>query len=209
MRYNKFRYIYPPRPVLYTLKQIDNFTENHVAQLKLNGTRTGVVIFPDKSIEFWTRHETQHKAYKVTDSMRDSLLSLDLSPRQFYYFDAELLHSKSSLIKDTIVLYDLFVYRSKYLFGITYADRLKHLRKLCGKPKILRKDKLAYKVNDNVMLIKSYKKNFKKIFDRAHDHPIIEGVVVKNVKAELGYHYAHDKCNWMGKIRVPTNSYKL
>ena len=209
MLYPKFRYIYPPRPALYTLKQIDNFTEHYVAQLKLNGTRTGVVIYPDKSIEFWTRHKSLHKAYKVTDSMRDSLLSLDLAPRKFYYLDGELLHSKSSLIKDTIVLYDIFVYRSKYLFGISYADRLKQLQKICRKPKILVKDKLAYRVNKNVWLIKSYKKNFTKIFNRAHNHPIIEGIVVKNTTAKLAYHFTHDKCSWMGKIRVPTNSYKL
>ena len=72
MQYNKDLFIYPPRPKLYHVSMIDDLerSKNCVAQLKLNGTRTEVIINPKREITLYTRHGTLHKAYKLSPSLK-------------------------------------------------------------------------------------------------------------------------------------------
>ena len=194
MKYEQFRYIYPPRPQRYDPAMLGTLA-GHVGQLKLNGTRTLVVIFPDRKIEFWTRHKTKHKAYSLDDAMKSSLLELNL-PEGFIIFDGELLHNRSREYKNIIYFFDILVYGNLYLSEFTYAKRRKLLEVVTNPT---RKNDLALEKNKNIWVAKDYKK-LKFAFEKGRGNSIVEGLVVKNITSKLGYCFYSDKCNWAGKI---------
>jgi len=200
-QYNSFRYIYPPRPQKFYLECIDTLKQKHlISQLKLNGTRTLIVIYPDRKIEFWTRRKTKQIQYKLTPSMKKSILSLFFKKGYFHLLDGELLHNKSKLIKDVVCLYDVLVLNGQYLYKSTYAERYNILKSKLGNPKKLSEYNLAYKVNNNIWLSKN-EKDAKLIFDKYKNLQIVEGIVLKDLDGVLGYHFNTDRCNWMWKIR--------
>lgn len=204
LKYTIFRYIYPPRPDLYHESMLPMLERNkdNVAQKKLNGTRTEVVIHPNGKIEIWDRHKSLQKAYKLSPEMKESLLALKKG-KGFYIFDGELLNNKVKGIKDILVLYDILVEDSQYQFEVSYEKRYEKLKKLFNIKK-KKADLYGFKFTPNLYLIENYKKDFQKIFEKfKNKFDVIEGLVIKNIKRPLDYHYFTDKCDWCGKVRYP------
>jgi hypothetical protein len=214
MKYNEFSYIYPPRPLLFSKADINGSLSNGdwIAQLKLDDTRTLLVFHPDGTIQFWNRHKELQKAYsRPHPKLIESLKSLKLPAKKFYVFDALLLHSKNTLVKDTICLIDVLVYDNEYLLGSTFAKREELLLKICGHPKRLEVHtglELALEVTPMLWVAKSYKKDFEILFKKwekvfKEGQRIVEGLVFKRKDGQLGYHLSSEDANWLGKIRFP------
>lgn len=210
MKYNKFIYVYPPRPKLYSSTDLDFFGKNYVAQLKLNDTRNVIFIHPDGKIEFRTRHKEPHKAYtRPHPKLIEALQGLGLPKGAFHVLDSLLLHSKTKHVKDTVCLMDILVYNGEYLLGSTFEEREKLLKQVCGNPRRLEQHsglELALEIKPLLWLAKSYDMGFQSIWEHwqkvfESGEQIVEGLVFKLRAGKLGYHFNDDKCSWMGKIR--------
>lgn len=133
MRYDEYRYLYPPRPDnVVTPSQLKFYTKQMIygAQVKKNGTQN--MIFVNKATNVVlcrTRHgDTEHKLWKPNTENMDWI---DLLPGQgWYVFAAELMHNKTGITRDTNYIFDVLVNNGDYLVGTTFEDRYAQISEL-------------------------------------------------------------------------------
>ena len=130
--YNKFRYLYPPRTsssISYdpdsTIYKVWHRDPGSIAQFKLNGTNSLVVVHPDRTIKFWNRHKEQMD-YELPDNLKEQVLSFSPAGK-FSIYNAELLHTKIRAVRNVLYFFDTLVFDDQYLTGVAYEDRLKIL----------------------------------------------------------------------------------
>lgn len=149
--YVDFRWFYPPRGDVAIPYKINSAVikmwkryPDAVAQFKMNGTNDQLVVYPDGKIEHWPRHKytpgtrkpnangVPYKMdYVLPNAMRDEIL--DLTPRgSFTIYNAELLHSKTTMVKNTLYFFDVLVWEGQHLLGVDYNDRYGILSQLFG-----------------------------------------------------------------------------
>jgi hypothetical protein len=131
--YTEFRWFYPPRtksrfpyngnPVL---KMWKGFADS-IAQFKMNGINTMIVVFPNRTIELWSRHKEEGvpqmvKNYQLTPEHTAEILRIS-PPGSFSIWNAELLHHKTTMVKDTFYFFDVLVFGGQHLTGTEYRDR--------------------------------------------------------------------------------------
>ncbi len=148
--YTEHKFFYPPRsdsvipykdtPILRMWK---GFSDS-IAQFKLNGTNDQLTIYPDGKIEHWGRHKYKPGTripdpngvpdkmdYVLPREMRDQIL--DLTPRgKFSIFNVELLHSKTTMVKNTLYFFDTLVWNSEHLLGVEYKERYDIIHGILG-----------------------------------------------------------------------------
>lgn len=133
--YTEFRWFYPPRSasrIPYdgnpVLKMWKGYSDAR-AQYKMNGTNAMVVCHPNRSIELWSRHKEHNipqkiKNYLLPMEMRHAINAFTPSGT-FTIYNAELLHHKTTNVKNTLYFFDTLVYDGQYLTGVNYQDRHK------------------------------------------------------------------------------------
>jgi len=125
MKYTDWKYLYPPRPESALAPNTIGFYEKTmgwVAQYKKNGTNTIIGISPVGEIITMNRHAEKHKAWQISEYLKTSLLQI--FPTGFWHvFVAEVMHSKTKDIKDTIYIHDILVSNGEYMIGSTFAER--------------------------------------------------------------------------------------
>lgn len=210
------RIMYPPRPKISIppskLKHYED--KGYVAQYKYNGTRTLVEILPGGEIKLWTRHKTEHKAYKLSKTLRDQLAELHIvtSNQQGYLvLDGELMHSKTKGLKDTFIAYDLLVFNDEYLIGAPYMERYALLNQITGDQETFEKKtgkSIAIYIRSNFWLAPIFLFNFAEEFDRHKEMDEIEGLVLKRPKAPLERGFSqNNNSDWMIRCRKQTKNY--
>lgn len=122
MIYDRYRYLWPPRPERAVPQDSLGFYERQGwrAQVKKNGTCTLIFTHGDEVI-FKTRHgdADEHKAWTPLPEHRAFFGGLD----GWQVYVAELLHSKTPHIKNELYVFDLIVAGGKQLIGWSFADR--------------------------------------------------------------------------------------
>ena len=129
MLYNTYKYLFPPRPENALSPDSLVFYEKilkWVFQFKKNGTNTVIFVSPEKEYTIKTRHKTDHKAWSMTDHIKKELTRL-FPEKNWLVLSAELLHSKTVEIKDTIYIHDILVFNNELLVGSTFMQRQKIL----------------------------------------------------------------------------------
>ena len=217
MKYKDSKFIFPPRPNLYDPDKLEFFDDGtYWAQLKLDDTRNLIIIEPDGNVKLFNRHKSAHKAYcNPHPDLISALSSVKTEKGKYQVYDSLLLHSKNALVKDTVVLMDILVYNSDYLYLVDYEDRYSILEGICGKPKSLEKDTglaLALKVSEHLWLAKNYESGFRDLFNKWGEvfkdgQRIVEGLVFKKKSGKLEYHFNSEQCSWMYKVRYPKKNY--
>jgi ATP-dependent DNA ligase len=207
--------MYPPRPDGSIPPDTIQKYPGWVGQRKWNGTRNLIFVMPDGSYELWNRHRQQHKQYKVSASMQNSLQELisKLERGVFHVFDSELMDAKTTKLKDKIVLYDVLVHDGMYLLGTTYKERYKKLLNILGNPKDHESDtgrKLALKFNKNLWLSEVFTDKLEDRFKEAIGLDEIEGLVLKdpNGKLEFGVRESNNG-KWLIRVRKPHKNYEF
>lgn len=162
------------------------------AQLKMNGTRSGVYIAPDRTLEAWNRHGERHQVWHFTEQ---TSTIFHLRGREWNLFDGELLHHKTTHIKNTHYLYDCLVHNGFHLTRTTYAERYRILEKLFRKED----ECFGYWVLNNfTWLARNYTSGFYELYQEAATLPGVEGLVLKNPE---GVYYTANATAWMVKVR--------
>lgn len=218
MRYEGYTYLWPPRPAKAIPSGMINFYEKRgwVAQMKKNGTCTVVFVSPEGEITFKTRHNDDHKMWAPTE--RSQEIFTNLPGKGWYVFVVEVLHNKTSLIKDTVYIFDILVNDGDLLVGKTFTERMDLLKDLFN---VRDDDNVVslgsdshYVLNSHAWLAKTITADLTSVWRVANNTkpeegaPVDEGIVLKNPVAKLempGKKTSNSK--WQVKCRVGHKNY--
>lgn len=208
--------MYPPRPK-HRIRpaELPKFEAQGrwVVQRKYNGTRTLLHVTPERVVEAWTRHQTRHEQWTMSQDVVQQILSLRLIPGQEYWLDGELLHSKTKTpqYKNRIVLFDV-LQAGHYLFGSpNLLGRYEILQQICGFPTKKEPFKgIALAVTDNIWLAETYYSNFVEIWNEYIDLPEIEGLVLKRPDSVLDtFGTRETEVSWQIRCRKEHKNYSF
>ena len=206
--------MFPPRPSrkIPPEKVADYESKGYFSQFKFNGTRT-LVEFKDGKINLWTRHKAPHKQYKLTKGMESNLKRIQetLGPDESHILDGELMHSKTKGLKDTLILFDLLVYKNEYLLDTKALERYLLLQAILDEPdcrESVTGKRIAIKVMEHVWLAETFCTNFEDRFNHAIELDEVEGLVLKKVvgKLERGFREENNG-SWLIRCRKPHKNY--
>jgi len=210
MIYDKFSYLFPPRPDNAIPAKTINFYANrgYVAQYKKNGTCNILFVSPNKKITCMTRHNTDHKLWEPTT--KSSVPFVNLPGNGWYVFVTEVLHSKFKGVLDTHYIFDMLVNNSDYLVNRTFMERNDIMNTLFTSTSTTPSHAVISKHVwlANIIASDSIADSMKHISE--HATPENEGLVLKNPNAKLKICSSKNaNNNWMVKCRVPHKNYSF
>lgn len=203
MTYDKYMYVWPPRPEVKIPVSMTNFYDKRgwMSQAKLNGTCT-VIFTNGKECIFKTRHNDDHKAWVPKQEHIDFFKGT--SKGNWNVFVAELMHNKSPLLKDMLYVFDMLVHESRHLTGRTFAERQALLERTIPGAE----QDLWHEHSKQIVRARNHIGTSKALYERITAVPYVEGLVMKDPKAKL------DLCNregnntsWQVKCRKVTKNY--
>lgn len=210
MKYDKFTYLYPPRPTTAVEYLGDTYqglkSRNWITQFKLNGSRNMIYISPDGDIEFWNRHGERPRNYTPPDWLLDELREhVSWGAGKWTVIDGELLHLKHASVKNTLYLFDILVLNSELLLYQDYAIRYEKLINILSP---LGYDDIASRVSEHIWVANNILPADWDNYWSLTQNPIIEGFVFKNPKGVLKPMFtAKNNSDWMVRCRKSTKSY--
>jgi hypothetical protein len=209
LKYDKYRYIYPPRPKnAISSSDLDYWDNNSlIAQPKLNGTNCTIYINGVKMIVM-NRH-----GQKLTNFQIDQSEIMDLYRGSGWmvingeYLNKNKKDETGDSFNHKLVIFDLLVIDNDYLVGRTFSERIDILDYLYGNISC-DKDYL-WRITENIYRVKSYEGDFLNLYNEFIKIDMIEGLVLKrkNAKLEIG-NTENNNVRTQLKARKPTKSYK-
>lgn len=211
MKYNSYRYIYPPRPKNAVSPEELTFWDNGslISQPKLNGSNC--VIFMDGSRTMvMNRHNQRLTNFELPQDELQNLYKC--SPGELMVINGEYLNKSKQdergiTFNHKLIIFDILVFKSDYLIGSTFSERITLLDELYGTKDS--EKSFLYSISDNVYRVKSYQTGFKQIYDELTTIDMVEGLVLKrkNAKLEIG-NTENNNTKSQLKARKPTKNYK-
>lgn len=214
--YNKYSYLYPPRPVQTTkYTELDKYdTGEFIAQPKYNGTCCCVFISKDETIVM-----NRHKG-KIT-SKYDHIDFKGMHKGEGWMVLCGEFLNKNKKGEDgnpfnlKFVIWDILVFDGQYLIGSTLEERLHLIQQLfpCSAMMIDKEKLVSYKhlcctKYQNVYRAPFYQKNFGSLYQSIVDTDLYEGLVLKRKTARLTFGLQEKNNNeWQIKCRKPTKNY--
>jgi ATP-dependent DNA ligase len=211
MKFENYRYVYPPRPKNAINSDDLTFWDNNslLAQPKLNGSNTTIYTNGEQVI-IMNRHGARLTNFQIP---LDEIKSLYRGVRgQWLVINGEYLNKSKQdergiTFNHKLIIFDILVYKSDYLVGQTFQQRVHLLDELYGKNDS--EKSYLYSISDNVYRVKSFDTGFKSLFDQLTPIDMIEGLVMKrkNAKLEIG-NTENNNTKSQLKARKPTKLYK-
>jgi len=208
VRYDAYRFLWPPRPERAAPPQLMGFYEQRawIAQIKKNGTCT-VIFSRGDSVIFKTRHNDAHKAWSPQPSHTAFFTGRD----GWNVYVAELLHSKGPLVKNHLYLFDVLVSDGQELIGTTLAERQTILQQRFPSPKA---DILGSRAGLGARMIAQDVSQALPIINPSTVWPTLgafdEGFVFKDPTAKLAACIVPSaNGSWQTKIRRPHENYSF
>jgi ATP-dependent DNA ligase len=191
MNYNRFSYIYPPRPKnaapIADISKYDNGTM--IAQPKYNGSNCTIYT---NGIEWriHNRHNDRLTNFNLTpEEMSSNLFKCERG--QWMVINGEYLNKakndeKGALFNHKLIIFDILVYDSDYLLGKTFKQRIDIMDAVYGTEDSDRE--YLYKISENIYRTKTYDAGFVDLYANLAKIDLIEGLVIKrhDAKLELG-----------------------
>lgn len=221
LRYKKMFVMWPPRPEGSIPPEDLPRYPGWLVQRKFNGTRTLVFLDPDGRVHLRGRHQQNHRAYKPTSGMLESLGRLRESKNtdatEWQVFDGELLHNKTRNLKDRLVLFDVLVHDGQYLIGTSCQDRVKLLSAILGDPKDHESEtgrQIALSWDKRVWLAETFSPKTGtqtiRLFQELLDLDEIEGLVLKDPLGRLEPGVTEkNNSSWLIRCRKPHKNYQF
>lgn len=172
-----------------------------VAQKKKNGTCC-VIFTNGKQVIFKQRRLDQnHLAWSPLEAHLDFFRAHGGVNGTWNVFVGELLHNKTTHIKNHIFLFDQIVKDGQHLVGVKLQDRLNLLLEFGG----LEGDD-SFLIIPEVSVVKCFTKGFEAMFSTLKKED--EGLVVKNPQATLNACFKEGTNGaWQVKSRIPHKNY--
>jgi hypothetical protein len=208
-KYLNYRYIFPPRPKNAIPDTELEFWDNGslIAQPKLNGSNCVIFTNGVKTIVM-NRHNQRLTNFNISDNeIKDIYRGEGWMILNGEYMNKSKSDENNQVFNHKFVIFDILGYNGDYLVGKTFEERIVLLDELYGQ---IDSDKeYLFKVTENVYRVKSYKVNFKNIFDKLTSIDMIEGLVMKrkNARLELGTSENNNIKSQL-KCRKATKNYK-
>jgi hypothetical protein len=168
-----------------------------IAQIKKNGTHSVVIVDPNRNVVGWNRHGEKHKAWQFTDETAN--IFTNIPGKNWFVFDGELIHNKTTSIKNQHYLYDILVCESIGLTGTPYNYRYQLLIDILM-PSIhnTSKNEIQYwRIDEYTAIARNYSKNFEKLFNSLIA-PEDEGIICRKPN---GIYNGPNAETWMQKFR--------
>lgn len=207
MTYDKYAYLFPPRPEKKIAQPLLGFYENRGfwAQVKKNGTCT-TIFARDDDVIFKTRHPEIRNGNHALWAPEDDHNVFFAGSKNWNVYVAELLHSKvSGGPKSQLYIFDQVVADGKQLVGTTFAERqqMLHDKFGCGTD-----EGDQVRVAPRIAIAKCFNENFDSLFDSLK--PEDEGLVLKNPDGKLKPCFKADSnSSWQVKCRIPHKNYSF
>lgn len=211
MKYESYRYIFPPRPKNAVPDDEINYwdsTNQMIAQPKLNGSNC--VIFTDGVRQIvMNRHNQRLTNFRLTESeVKEIYRGEGWMVINGEYMNKSKMDENGQVFNHKFVIFDILTFNGEYMVGRTFDERVKLLDELYGQVES-EKDYL-YKISENIYRVKSYTTDFKRLYDRLITIDMVEGLVMKrkSSKLELGT-TENNNTKSQVKARKPTRNYKF
>lgn len=202
MKY-KGGYLWPPRPTTAVPVAILHTYEGYTAQVKKNGQCEIIIISPDRKVTTFNRHQEAHKNWRPVPNEFGSLRRLPGD--NWIVFVAELMHGKTTHIKNTHYIHDILVYDT-FLYGMTFVERQKLLHGLFD---YLYDTHTHHVVDKHIWVAKNHEKNFDALFESL-DSIEDEGLVLKKNDSTLDFCIRPTSNEqWQFKCRKPHKNYSF
>jgi len=204
--YDKFRYMYPPRPE-YCLSddQLIKYEKDHFIQPKLNGSCATIYIKKEE-IKNFGRHRNENLSnFTLSD---DDLKILNCGNKNWNVFVGEYMNKNKKGVdgkpwNHKFVIFDILVYNGEYLLGTTFQERVKLLDNIFD---IVEENDYLYKITDKIYRVKTFYDNFQKRWKDIIKIDMFEGFVLKKINQKLT-RGTTEKNNLSHKCRKPTKNY--
>lgn len=206
--YTKYKYIYPPRPELKISRDNLEMYDNNmfIAQPKLNGSCCEIYTGDDKIIQKG-RHNNTLTLFTLSDNEIKMVFGNDFNLIVGEYMNKSKKDNNDKLFNHKFVIFDQLVFNGKYLLGSTFKERMDKMLEIY---KPIGETKYLYQLSENIYMVKTFYKNFGKIWDKITKHDMHEGLVLKmkNGRLERGI---REKNNHMIqlKCRKETKNYSF
>lgn len=219
MKYENFRYLYPPRPKHKikpsTIMQYDN--GQYFAQVKTDGSNSTLYIAPDKTWQLWNRHNEKQTLYRDLEFEK-----LYRGNSGFIVLNGEMLnknkkHENGKEFNHKFIIFDILVYENQILDGWTLQERIELLGKLYPAEAFritetgVEHDEFLYQTDvKDIYRVANFVGGFEKIFHDATKLEIYEGIVIKRKNAPLQPMFKKDNnSDTMLKCRREAKNYKF
>ena len=211
MKFDNYRYIFPPRPKNAISPTELNIWDNNTlfAQPKFNGSNT--TIYTDgRRVITMNRHGQKLTNFKIKDNEILSLHKSDLGKWTVIngeYMNKGKLDESDKNFSDKLIIFDILVLNSEYLVGETFLNRIDLLNNSFRRYEV---DSQTYSlITENIGMVKSYDSGFLNLFQDISKIDMIEGLVMKrkNAKLEIGNTELNNTKSQL-KCRKPTKNYK-
>ena len=183
MKYDSYRYIFPPRPEYKIppsdLQSFDDGT--FMAEPKFNGDN-GVIFFNSKEFIPMNRHGKKYPKYQLdTDELKD-LFPPDWNCLSGEYMAKSKKDENKSTFNHKFVIFDMLVYDGNYLLGTTFEDRWLMLYNRFNH-RFISENEYSYQITENIWLVKVWLTDFVTIWNKITKIDMIEGLVLKKRKS--------------------------
>lgn len=211
MKYTNYRYIYPPRPKNAIPDTELNFWDNGslIGQPKLNGSNCVIFLDGTRSM-IMNRHNERLTGFQIPQDELNSLYKC--SDGEWMVLNGEYLNKAKQdengiIFNHKLVIFDILTFKSDYLVGKTFEERIQLLDELYGTNDS--EKSYLYSVSKNVYRVKSYTNGFKNLFDILTKIDLVEGLVLKrkNARLEIG-NTENNNTKSQLKARKATKNYK-
>ena len=210
MNYTEFKYLRPPRcgtafpPMRSEFSRLERL--GYKAQIKWNGANSVIFVAPDRSIDAWTRHGERHKRFRFNDE--NSKMFRGIPGDKWWVFNGEYLNDKGPSVKNVHFIHDVLVADGKILIGKSYEWRQSVLDNLFPVSIAGSHTSDHFVLDEHTWLARNIP-DIEFAYNTYKDHPLHEGVVVKNPKGILELKdltMNGRNAPWMLKCRHPKSS---
>lgn len=211
MKYDKYRYIYPPRPKNAISNSELSFWDNGslIAQPKLNGSNCVIFLNGSHSM-IMNRHNQRLTNFQISQDELNSLYKCN--DGEWLVLNAEYLNKSKQdetgvIFNHKLIIFDILTFKSDYLVGKTFQERIELLDEIYGQNDS--EKSYLYSISPNVYRVKSYTNGFKDLYDVLTKIDMVEGLVLKrkNAKLEIG-NTENNNTKSQLKARKSTLNYK-
>lgn len=209
MKYNNYKYIFPPRPRNAIMSSDLDFWDNNtlLAQPKLNGSNS-VIFTNGEKVIVMNRHNGRLTNVQVP---MEEILSI-YKGKGWMVLNAEYMNKSKSdekrqVFNHKFVIFDILVLNGDSLVGKTFEERVILLDQLYGTNN---SDKpYLYGISENIYRVKSYTSNFLDLYNDLVEIDMIEGLVLKRKSARLEAGTSElNNVRSQIKCRKPTRNYR-